>query len=103
MAADLIASSSDGAADFVQHQHQPRDQSNLSKFGNEEAATAAAAGKPALHNLHLDPVPSIKLFGYAVAKMYGASMQLTLMYVSAAAYILQQKHSQKEHRHTPDL
>lgn len=48
MAADLIANSSDGAADSVQHQHQPRDQPHSSKFSNEEAATAAAAGKPAL-------------------------------------------------------
>lgn len=57
MAADLVATSNDGAADPVQQQHQPRDQSNRSKLNNEEAATATAAGKAALYLLHLKPCP----------------------------------------------
>ena len=98
MAADLVATSSNGAADPAQHQHQPQDQSNFSNFNNEEAATAAAAaGKPQLHYLHRDPVPATKVFIPCSCKMLagmrGRSMQLTLTYGAAVPYILQQKHA----------
>ena len=97
MAADLVATSSNGAAASLQHQDQPRDPSKPSKLNNEEAASAAAACKPALHNLHR-PCPSTKMFIHACwdawckhavdTKVFGCSYTHTKAFTDRAqAYI----------------